>query len=98
VITRDFDPAWQAGCAGAPPPLHVMPGNAQSAWYPLPRPELAGQPPGPVMVLAPSSSVGDDPLDPGNQTIPRTLTFGMVGRLNFASPQSNIDKRGVRRR
>lgn len=100
MMTRDITQStYRAGCEGAPPPLHIVDDNPQSAWWPLARPDLHPLPPGPSMVTIPSPApFGDDPLDPANQTVPRHPTFGMVGRLNFGTPQSNIDAQGVRRR
>lgn len=101
MITRSFDPTWQAGCAGAPPPLDVIDDNPQSRWYPLPRPWLRDTPPGPVMVTAPTTApVGDDPTDPAAQTERRIPTTGMIGRVDLIGrlgPASgNIGPGGVR--
>ena len=86
MISRNFhDLGWAAGCAQAPPPLHVY--DTQSiaaAWHPLPRVTLLPQHPGPEMVKvpAPGGFAGDDPTDPAGQTIPRISTMGMCGRLH----------------
>jgi len=98
VITRDFQADWRAGCAGAPPPLHVVDDNP-AANYPGTgaRPPLAPHPPGPVWIHIPSGSpVGDDPLDPSAQTERRYPTLGMMGRFNFALPGANIAPGGAR--
>lgn len=84
-FTRELgDGGWKAACEGAPPPLHVYDTEHEAAnWFPLPRPVLVPQHPGPVMVHIPvPAPFGDDPLDPTAQTEPRVATGGMVGRLN----------------
>lgn len=98
MITREMSPGWQAGCAGAPPPLNVRDDNPQSNWWPLPRPYLMATPPGPTMIFAPIvAPVGDDPTDPGSQTIRRQPTTGMIGRLNVVLTGSgNIGPSGAR--
>lgn len=98
MMTRPLDADYRAGCAGAPPPLHVTDDHPGANWYPLARPALIPQPTGPIMVMIPSPApFGDDPLDPSAQTVRRYATMGMIGRLNFAVPQNNIDAQGVRR-
>lgn len=83
MITRDLGPRWQAGCANAPPPLHIMGATGEQSWFPVERLALVPQPPGPVMVTAPPSiPFGDDPTDPTAQTEPRIPTTGIVGRLH----------------
>lgn len=91
MITRQFgDGGWRAGCANAPPPLHVVDDNGQN-WCPLPRVVLRPTPPGPTMIYVPVvAPFGDDPTDPAAQTELRIGTGGMIGRFN-------IGPRGERR-
>lgn len=96
MITRDFGGDYAAGCAGAPPPLHVTPDNPGAAWYPLDRIVLFPQPPGPQAVIAPAVGVGDDPTDPGAQSLPRHTTGGMIPWLD-AMAQVRIGERGARK-
>ena len=97
MISRDFGSTYRAGCAGAPPPLHVVDDNPQSAWFPVRRPQLQPHPPGPVMVLIPTPApFGDDPMDPTAQTARRHGTNGMIARLNLAVVASNVRGQGVR--
>jgi len=97
VITRDFQADWRAGCAGAPPPLHVVDDNPAANYSGGARPPLAPHPPGPTWIHIPSGSpVGDDPLDPTAQTERRYATFGMMGRFNYALPGANIAPGGAR--
>jgi hypothetical protein len=96
MITRGFPADWQAGCAGAPPPLHVVDDNPQANWYPLPRPWLMGTPPGPQAVMVPiAAPFGDDPTDASQQTVLRHASPGMVARLNGMA-QANIGPGGAR--
>lgn len=84
MITRPFGHGgWAAGCAGAPPPLHVYDTDSEYAnWHPLQRPALRPTPPGPVMVTIPQAApFGDDPTDRLAQTEPRQQTTGMIGRI-----------------
>lgn len=98
MITRPFNSSWRAGCEGAPPPLHIVDDNGQSNWFPAPRPYIMGTPAGPTMIYAPIvAPVGDDPTDPGSQTIRRQSTTGMIGRLNLVlQTAGNIGPSGVR--
>jgi hypothetical protein len=98
MITRGFNSTYRAGCAGAPPPLHITDDNPASAWFPAERPDLIDQPPGPVMLyIKTPAPFGDDPLNPAAQTVPRHATMGMIGRLNFGVPHTNVRGSGVRR-
>lgn len=85
MITREFGHGgYAAGCAGNPPPLHVYDTDSQAAnWHPYTRPVLRTQPPGPQWIFTiPTSTFGDDPTDPSQQTRPRIATMGMIGRLH----------------
>ena len=102
MITRDgFGADYKASCQHNPPPLHVYSAEAEhAAWHPLGRPELVPHAPGPEMVTIPSprgAMLGDDPTDPTAQTVKRTRTAGMIGRLNHG-PQgySSVAGQGVR--
>lgn len=96
MITREFGGDYAAGCAGAPPPLHVHPDNPGAAWYPLDRIVIMEQPPGPQEIVTPAVGVGDDPTDPGAQTYPRHTTYGMIPWLD-ATAGINIGQRGARK-
>jgi hypothetical protein len=86
MITRRHFLGYKAGCAGAPPPLHVVAVHPPANHYPLPRPVWAGRAePGPALVLggAAEPSLGIDPTDPstwGGRGY-RQCT-GMIGRFN----------------
>ena len=92
MITRRHFLGYKAGCAGAPPPLHVLSCNPYANHYPLPRPLQAGGHPGPVLVLGGTGSVslGIDPTDPstwgdrGYNQSPGMIGYlnGRVGRLS----------------
>jgi len=87
MITREFgDGGYAAGCANAPPPLHVYDTESERAnWYPYERPYFRAVNPGPVAVLIPQpagNALGDDPTDPSAQTYRRYTTTGMIGRLH----------------
>jgi hypothetical protein len=90
MLSRDFgNGGWAAGCASAPPPLHVYDTESVAAnWYPYQRPDMLPLPPGPVMVAIPSPvgspDVGDDPTDPARQSVKRFTCNGMAGRFNIA--------------
>lgn len=88
VLNRDFgNGGYAAGCASAPPPLHVYDTESEAAnWYPYERPVMF---PTPGMVLVPIPSpvgsgeqLGDDPTDPSRQSKRRFTCNGMVGRFN----------------
>jgi hypothetical protein len=97
MITRNFSQGYKAGCAGAPPPLHIVDDNAQSNWYPVGRETYLPHPGGPQLVTIPIvAPFGDDPTDPSQQTEFRYQTAGMVGRLN-APPQVAINAKGGRK-
>lgn len=90
VLSRDFgNGGWAAGCASAPPPLHVYDTESMAAnWYPYERPVLFPQDPGPVMVAIPSpvgsgEELGDDPTDLARQSVKRFTCNGMIDRLNI---------------
>jgi hypothetical protein len=84
-ITRRHFLAYKAGCAGAPPPLHVESANPMANYWQLPRPIEGGAHVGPVVVMGGTGSVcmGIDPTDPltwegrGYSQSP-----GMIGYLN----------------
>jgi hypothetical protein len=96
MITRDFNADWKAGCAGAPPPLHVTDDNPQANWWPAERPYLMLTPPGPQLVtIAQPNPFGDDPTDTSQQTVLRHHSPGMVARLNGMA-QANIGPGGAR--
>jgi hypothetical protein len=85
MTRRHFLLPYKAGCAGAPPPLHVIAANPAARSYPLPRPLQAGGQPGPALVLGGPAydSLGVDPTDPATWA-PRGYrqSAGMIGRLN----------------
>lgn len=85
TITRPHFLAYKPGCAGAPPPLHVMSPYPEGNWSPLPRPLEAGGEPGPQVVLAGAGydCLGIDPTDP-NTWAGRGYRqcAGMIGRFN----------------
>jgi hypothetical protein len=102
MITRDLEePGWAAGCAGAPPPLHVYDYQSVHAnWHPLPRPGLSRNPAAVTLATVPQSRAdlfGDDPTDPGAQTQPRMATAGMIAKLNIHAGGPNVTGSGVRR-
>lgn len=87
MFTRALgDGGWAAGCAGAPPPLHIYDTQSEAAnWHPLERPEIMLTPPGPVLIQIPQpggAELGDDPLDPTAQTRPRFRCTGMISYLD----------------
>lgn len=85
MLTRDigYGP-YRAGCAGAPPPLHIVPDTAASSWFPVERTSYQNQPPGPQFILAPVvSPYGDDPTDPASQERPHRPMGGMMPRFNI---------------
>lgn len=89
MITRKFgDGGWAPSCQYAPPPLHVYDTESEQArWFPLARPFLRATPPGPTVIRQPIAAPwGDDPTNPGQQTLPRFGTVGMVARLNLGRP------------
>lgn len=85
MITRPHFLGYKPGCAGAPPPLHVISANADANHYPLPRPLEAGGHVGPTVVIGGPAydSLGIDPTDPstwGGRGYRQCA--GMVGRFN----------------
>ena len=102
MLTREtIGSDYRAGCQGAPPPLHVYsPDNVHAAWHPLQRPVMHPHPPGPDMVTIPGppgQTLGDDPTDPGGQTLPRAASAGMIARLNLGpARRSAVAAGGVR--
>jgi hypothetical protein len=86
MITRRHFHGYKAGCAGAPPPLHVVSANPQANHYPLPRPLEAGGHVGPVVVLGGPAydSLGIDPTDPTTwEGRGYRQSAGMIGRFNL---------------
>lgn len=86
MLTRRHFHGYKAGCAGAPPPLHVVSANPQGNHYPLPRPIWAGGvAPGPSLVLGGSAedSLGIDPTDSTTWAgRGYRQSVGMIGRFN----------------
>jgi hypothetical protein len=86
MITRRHFLGYKAGCAGAPPPLHVVSSNEDANSWPLPRPIYAGgAAPGPSLVLggAAEDSLGIDPTDPSTwEGRGYRQSVGMIGRFN----------------
>lgn len=85
MITRRHFLGYKAGCAGAPPPLHVVSSCDAANHAPLARPLEAGGQPGPALVLGGPAydSLGIDPTDRstwGGRGYRQSA--GMVGRLN----------------
>ena len=85
MMGRDFPrEAYDiAGWDNPPPLVTYNPCAMRAAWFPLERPELHPQPPGPVMVRIPSpvegsQAYGDDPTDPARQAAPRWRCSGML--------------------
>ena len=85
TITRRHFLGYKAGCAGAPPPLHVVSAHKPANHYPLPRPIEAGGHVGPVLVLggAAEPSLGIDPTDSTTwEGRGYRQSTGMIGRFN----------------
>lgn len=86
VITRNhFLLNYKAGCAGAPPPLHVVAFPPDANHYPAGRPLQASGHTGPALVLggAAEASLGIDPTDAttwGGRGYRQSA--GMIGRFN----------------
>jgi hypothetical protein len=103
MITRDFgDGGWKAAGRHNPPPLHVRDTESAAAnWFPLVRPRLAPQHPGPVLVRIPglpADELGEDPTDPARCHTARQPTAGMQARLNIhAGRRPNVGPGGKRR-
>lgn len=68
TITRRHFLGYKAGCANAPPPLHVISAHPAANWHPIGRPLPGGQAalPGPGLVGGGSGMpcLGIDPTDP----------------------------------
>lgn len=98
MITRDLGTApWRATCAGAPPGLDVASDHGPAQWFPLPRVVLFPQPPGPQAVRIPiAAPLGDDPLDPSNQTYQRYTSPGMIPWLD-AQAKVRVNESGGRK-
>jgi len=85
MMTRRHFRGYKAGCAGAPPPLHVVSVNPDANHWPLPRPLEAGGHVGPQLVLGGSGllSLGIDPTDPPtHEGRGYRQCAGMIGRFN----------------
>ena len=67
MITRRHFMGYKAGCAGAPPPLHVVSCQEHANWFPSPRPlgGATGVRPGPGLIIGGTGmpSLGIDPTD-----------------------------------
>lgn len=101
MVSRCFcDIGYRHTSDGAPPPLHVADSEtAHARWFPLRRPFLAPQHPGPVHVRIPApagAALGDDPTDPAAQTERRASTTGMIGRLNITVAGRSVAHSGIR--
>jgi len=85
MISRDWGNTYGAGCANAPPPLHIYDTDTVAEnWHPYERPVLFAAP-GITQVLIPTpqgSELGDDPTDPARQSLRRVQFNGMMGRFN----------------
>jgi hypothetical protein len=85
MMTRPHFMAYKPGCAGAPPPLHVVSANDDANHYPLPRPLEAGGQVGPRVVASgsPYDCLGIDPTDPATwDGRGYRQSAGMIGRFN----------------
>lgn len=85
MITRRHFLGYKAGCANAPPPLHVVSVHGGANHWPLPRPLEGGAGPGPDLVLGgpPFDSLGIDPTDPSTwEGRGYRQSVGMIGRFN----------------
>jgi hypothetical protein len=85
LVTRRHFLGYKAGCAGAPPPLHVISAHPPGNWVPVPRPMPDRGVRGPQVVLGGTGSVslGIDPTDPstwGDRGYKPSA--GMIGWLN----------------
>lgn len=87
MITRRHWQSYKAGCAGAPPPLHVVSVNPEANHVPLARylPGAMSVQPGPALIIGGTGmpSLGIDPTDPATWG-PRGYfpSAGMCGRFN----------------
>jgi hypothetical protein len=85
ITRRHFLPHYKAGCAGAPPPLHVVHCVPEANHWPLPRPLQGGAQPGPQLVLGGGAEacLGIDPTDPSTwEGRGYSHSPGMIGWLN----------------
>jgi hypothetical protein len=97
MITRRHFEGYKAGCAGNPPPLHVMSVNPEARQFPLPRPLEAGGEIGPAVVAGGPGyqSLGIDPTDPTTwEGRGYRQSAGMVGRFNLADDWLGIPHPG----
>jgi len=98
MITRRHFLAYKPGCAGNPPPLHVVSANADANYFPLPRPMYGGATPGPELIIGGTGMpcLGIDPTDSttwGGRGY-RQAT-GMIGRFNLQSDWLGIEPPGA---
>jgi hypothetical protein len=97
MITRRHFHGYKPGCAGAPPPLHVISANPEANHVPLPRPLQAGGQPGPALVLGGPAydSLGIDPTDPSTWAgRGYRQSTGMIGRFNQPNDWLGIEPPG----
>jgi hypothetical protein len=85
MMTRRHFFGYKPGCAGAPPPLHVVSAHPEANHWPLSRPLQAGGTVGPALVLGGQAyeSLGIDPTDAstwGGRGYRQCA--GMIGRFN----------------
>ena len=100
MITRKhFRPHYKAGCAGAPPPLHVISANPEANHY-GPQERLAcgpGATAGPALILGGTGMpcLGIDPTDESTWDGRGYYhSSGMIARLNFP-PDDNAMPYGL---
>jgi hypothetical protein len=99
MITRRHFHSYKPGCAGNPPPLHVVSMNPDANHWPLPRPLEAGGQPGPALVCGDTGSgnLGIDPTDPATWgSRGYRPSTGMIGRFNTAHDYPTVEASGVR--
>ena len=86
LMTRRHFLGYKPGCAGAPPPLHVVSANPDANHYQVPRPMYAGGvQPGPTLVLGGPAydCLGIDPTDSTSwEGRGYRQCAGMIGRFN----------------
>lgn len=86
MITRRHFLAYKPGCAGAPPPLHVVSAHPAANHFPVPRPMPSQDAqPGPEVIATATAyaCLGIDPTDPstwGGRGYRQST--GMIGRFN----------------
>lgn len=86
MITRRHFIGYKPGCAGAPPPMHVVSANMDANHWPLPRPLEAGGDPGPALIIGGTGlpCLGIDPTDPATwDGRGYRQSCGMIGRFNL---------------